>query len=277
MLAIIWLVLAPACDNGPPNPATSAPPEPANASTTTATPMTTAPTNQLTLPATPPVHGLPAPLSTQMLTPLPDTPSLLSTQTPTPLPKTPTPVATQARNPVILEIAEGTRARYLVKEQFVRFDFPNDAVGETSEVRGSISFRPDGTIDPAGSSFQVQLRRLSSDDAERDEFLSEESLESLKFPVAEFVLEQAPGLPWPLPQDGQVDFQLQGEMTVHGVASPATWEVTAQFTPQGASGRARTSFDFAKFGIHKAFVILSFKCGRSHSVGARFRPWLQIR
>ena len=48
-------------------------------------------------------------------------------------------------------------------------------------------------------------------------------------------------------------------MTVHGVTSPATWEVTAQFTPQGASGRARTSFDFAKFGIRKPslFFLLS--------------------
>ena len=206
--------------------------------------MTTAPTNQLTLPATPPVHGSPAPLSTQAPTPLPSTPALVSTLAP---------------NPVILEIAEGTTARYLVKEQFARRDFPNDAVGETSEVSGSISFRPDGSVDPSGSSFRVQLRRLRSDDNERDQFLSEESLESLKFPVAEFVLAEAPGLPWPLPQDGQVEFQLQGEMTVHGVTSPATWEVAAQFTPQGASGRARTSFDFAKFGIHKPslFFLLS--------------------
>ena len=179
------------------------------------------------------------PLSTQAPTPLPSTPAPLSTQMPTPLPSTPTPLSTQAPNPVILEIAEGTTARYLVKEQFARRDFPNDAVGETSEVSGSISFRPDGSVDQSGSSFRVQLRRLRSEDNERDQFLSEESLESLKFPVAEFVLAEAPGLPWPLPQDGQVEFQLQGEMTVHGVTSPATWEVAAQFTPQGASGRAR--------------------------------------
>ena len=150
-------------------------------------------------------------------------------------------------------------ARYLVKEQFARRNLPNDAVGETSEVSGSIRFHPDGTIDPAVSSFQVQLLRLRSDEDERDEFLEEESLESLKFSVAKFVLEQAPGLPWPLPQDGQTEFQLRGEMTVHGVTSPATWDVTAQFTPQGATGQARTSFDFAKFDMEKpsAFFLLS--------------------
>ena len=150
----------------------------------------------------------------------------------------------------------GHNARYLVKEQFARRDFPNDAVGETSEVSGSISFRPDGSVDPSGSSFRVQLRRLRSDDNERDQFLSEESLESLKFPVAEFVLAEAPGLPWPLPQDGQVEFQLQGEMTVHGVTSPATWEVAAQFTPQGASaepGPVLISPSSASISLHCSF------------------------
>ena len=160
---------------------------------------------------------------------------------------------------LILEIVEGTSARYLVKEQFARLDFPNDAIGETSAVSGSIRFRPDGTIDPAGSSFQVQLRGLRSDEDERDEFLWEESLESLKFSVAEFVLEQAPGLPWPLPQEGQIEFQLQGEMSIHGVTSPATWDATAQFTSLGATGQARTSFNFAKFGMEKpsVFFLLS--------------------
>ena len=160
---------------------------------------------------------------------------------------------------MILEIVEGTSTRYLVKEQFARRNFPNDAIGETSAVSGSIRFRPDGTIDPAGSRLEVQLRRLSSDDDERDEYLEEESLESLKFPVAEFVLEQAPGLPWPLPQDGQTEFQLQGEMTVHGVTRPATWDVTALFTPQGATGQAKTSFKFAEFGMERpsAFFLLS--------------------
>ncbi len=160
---------------------------------------------------------------------------------------------------MILEIAEGTSARYLVKEQFARLDLPNDAIGETSAVSGSIMFRPDGTIDPAGSRFEVQLRRLRSDDEERDEYLEEEGLESLKFPAAEFVLEQAPGLPWPLPQEGQIEFQLHGEMTVHSATSPASWDVTAQFTPQGATGQASTSFDFAKFSIERpsAFFLLS--------------------
>ncbi len=255
MLAISWSLLAPACGGGSPSAPTSAPTRAAATSTPTAAasasaPVTKTPTSQPASLAPTLVQALP--------TTAPNTPST-PPNTPTSVPDTPTPTVTRELDALILEIAEGTSARYLVKEQFARRNLPNDAIGETSAVSGSLMFRPDGTIDPAGSRFEVQLRRLRSDDEERDEYLEEEGLESLKFSVAEFVLEQAPGLPWPLPQDGQTEFQLQGEMTVHGVTSPATWDVTAQFTPQGATGQARTNFDFAKFSIERpsAFFLLS--------------------
>ncbi len=271
VLAMIWSLLAPACGDGP-----QAAPTPASTRASAASTPTTVATTPALVPETPaaaattpasvtkaPTSQPPSPAPTQVQA-LPTTVPKTSTavpQTPIAVPNTDTPTPTPALelDPLVLQIAEGTSARYLVKEQFARRNLPNDAIGETSEVSGSIRFRPDGTIDPAGSRFEVQLRRLRSDDEERDEYLEEEGLESLKFSVAEFVLEQAPELPWPLPQDGQIEFQLQGNMTLHGVTSPATWEVTAQFTPQGATGQARTSFNFAKFSIERpsAFFLLS--------------------
>ena len=238
VLAIIWLLLAPACGNGSPSTPASAPTRAATASPPTAAasapvPATETPTSQPASPAPTPVQAFP--------TPAPDPPPPFP-DTPTPVPEASTPLPTQKPDLLILEIVEGTSARYLVKEQFARLDFPNDAIGETSAVSGSIRFRPDGTIDPAGSSFQVQLRGLRSDEDERDEFLWEESLESLKFSVAEFVLEQAPGLPWPLPQEGQIEFQLQGEMSIHGVTSPATWDATAQFTSPRSNRPSQNQF-----------------------------------
>ena len=251
VLAINLSLLAAGCGNGPPVAPTLAPAGPtlaADAGTpkvaaSVPAPVTKTPATQPASPAPTPVQVLPTP----------------SKNVPTLVPDTPTPPPTPDLDPLILQIVEGTSARYLVKEQFLRLDLPNDAIGETSAVSGSIRFRSDGSIDPAGSKFVVELRPLSSDDQERDEFLEEESLESNKFSVAEFVIEDAPGLPWPLPQDGQHDFQLRGEMTVHGVTSPTTWEVTAQFTPQGAIGQARTRFNFAKFDMEKpsAFFLLS--------------------
>ena len=93
-------------------------------------------------------------------------------------------------------------ARYLVREQLARLDFPNDAVGETSDVVGRIIFDPVGDIDSAASKITVDLRTLKSDKSRRDRFLRTRSLESDVFPTAEFVVKELPGLGWPLPKEG---------------------------------------------------------------------------
>jgi polyisoprenoid-binding protein YceI len=46
-----------------------------------------------------------------------------------------------------------------------------------------------------------------------------------------------------------VTFQLVGDMTIHSVTRPATWDVTAQVNGQELSGSASTSFTFEDFGM----------------------------
>jgi hypothetical protein len=67
------------------------------------------------------------------------------------------------------------------------------------------------------------------------------------------------GLPSPLPTSGEVTFQLIGDMTLHGVSAPATWEVTAQVNGPDLTGKASTSFPFNTFGmqIPQVFSVLS--------------------
>ncbi len=160
---------------------------------------------------------------------------------------------------VVVEIQPETVARYLVREQLARLDFPNDAVGETSDVTGRIIFNSDGEVDSEASKITVNLRTLKSDKYRRDRFLRTRSLESDVFPVAEFVVKELPGLEWPLPKEGEVSFQIVGDMTVHGFTRPITWEVTAQFSEDSFSGIAKTSFTFDDFGIDipKVRVVLS--------------------
>jgi polyisoprenoid-binding protein YceI len=57
-----------------------------------------------------------------------------------------------------------------------------------------------------------------------------------------------------------VTFQLVGDLTVHGVTRPTTWEVTAQIVDgQALVGSATTSFTFADFGMTapRVSVVLS--------------------
>ena len=176
-------------------------------------------------------------------------------------PATPAPARPPAARAeaLVLEVGPGSVARYRVRERLANLDAPSDAVGETLDVSGALVFDGDGSVNPAGSIIAVGLQSLRSDKDKRDGFLRQNSLESNKFPTAEFVVQQAPGLPWPLPEKGDASFQLVGDMTVHGTTRPLTWDVTAQFDRGTVSGQARTAFTFDDFGIEKPslFFILS--------------------
>jgi polyisoprenoid-binding protein YceI len=66
-------------------------------------------------------------------------------------------------------------------------------------------------------------------------------------------------LPSPLPTSGPVTFQLAGDLTVHGVTHPTTWDVTAQIAGQSLTGSASTTVTFEDFGMTqpKVPVVLS--------------------
>jgi len=196
--------------SSPISPPTSAQPDPTELATDTATPTL-----------------LPARIAPTSTFPSEAIATLAATESPSP---TPSQVAEPEPSGIVkVEIAEGSIARYLVREQLARFDLPNDAVGETSTVVGLIKFDSDGGIDSGSSKITVDLRTLKSDEGRRDRYLRTRSLESDVFPLAELVVKELPGLDWPLPQAGETSFQIVGDMTLHGVTRPVTWEATAQF------------------------------------------------
>ena len=195
----------------------------------------------------------PSPTAAPTETPTPRPP------TPTPAPEPPTPSADSAPTSVVLSLTDASKARYRVKEQLARRNLPNDAVGVTDRVGGAIAFNADGTIDSARSRITVNLASLASDSGRRDGYIKRNTLETSRFPDAEVVVLDAPQLPWPLPDSGQVNFQLVGDTTIHGVTKPLTWEVTAEFAGARVTGVAKTSFPFDTFGMRPpvVFVVLS--------------------
>ena len=117
-------------------------------------------------------------------------------------------------------------ARFRVREQFARVNLPNDAVGQTRQVSGSLVFDGSGAVVAGQSKITVGLLSLQSDEDDRDEFLRTNSLESEKFPLAELAVRETPGMPWPIPCQGEAVFQIAGDMTVHGETVPLTWDAT---------------------------------------------------
>ena len=155
--------------------------------------------------------------------------------------------------PVRLELTEGSTARYRVREQLVGISFPNDAIGTTSAVSGTLVLTANGAVNPAQSKITVDLRTLKSDQDQRDGFVRGDRLLNVdKFPTVEFLPKRVVGLPWPLPsgRGAQAGFQLVGDMTVRGVTREVTWNTVATFTDTVA-GLATTQFRFDTFGLPK--------------------------
>jgi polyisoprenoid-binding protein YceI len=81
--------------------------------------------------------------------------------------------------------------------------------------------------------------------------------------MATFVPNNTQGLPMPLPTTGQATFQLLGDLTVHGVTKPVTWQVTASFADTTVSGTASTDVKITDFGMTppRAGPVLSIEDG----------------
>jgi polyisoprenoid-binding protein YceI len=150
---------------------------------------------------------------------------------------------------VRLDVAPGSSASYRVREQLARLNFPNDAVGTTQTVTGSLHFAADGAIVTDQSKLRIDLRTLKSDEERRDAYLRERTLRTDRFPIAEFQARRTEGLIYPLPSTGSVSFQLIGDLAVHGVTSEVSWNVTGNLGSDVVTGRATTRFPFSKFKL----------------------------
>jgi polyisoprenoid-binding protein YceI len=149
-----------------------------------------------------------------------------------------------------LEIASAT-VTYRSQEQLAGVNFPNDAVGSTNTVTGTLVIAKDGMIDPSQSKLSVDLRTFKSDQDLRDNYLRTRTFEVEKFPMAEFVPKRAVGLPHPLPSAGQAGFQLIGDLTIHGTTKEVTWTVVTTFAPALIAGRGKTYITFEQFALPK--------------------------
>lgn len=150
--------------------------------------------------------------------------------------------------------AEGTEARYRVREQLAGVDFPNDAIGKTNKVEGTIVLDPRGAVVKALSKITVDATSLVSDRDRRDNYIRRNTLAVAQFPTFTFVPTELKGLKYPLPASGNLTFQLVGELTVKDQTRPVTWEVTAKVSQGILTGQALTKFTFADFALNKPRV-----------------------
>ena len=155
-------------------------------------------------------------------------------------------------------LGDASKARYLVKEQLVRRNLPNDAIGVTNDVYGMIHILPDGKVDAVKSKISVNLSALKSDSSRRDQYVANNTLDTVNFPTADLVIKSIPDLPWPIPVSGNASFDIIADLTIRDVTKEIVWSTNVEFG-EVIRGTSKTNFQFEKFDlkIPKVFVVLS--------------------
>jgi polyisoprenoid-binding protein YceI len=152
--------------------------------------------------------------------------------------------------------AEGSEARFIVREQLAGATLPNDAIGSTRAITGAIVLDRSGKVDRAASRIVVALDSLRSDQERRDRYIKRRTLVTDSFPTAEFVPTELQGFPATLPPAGALTFSILGDLTVHGVTRPVRWDVEATVEGGVLSGKATTHVQFGDFGMERPRVAI---------------------
>jgi polyisoprenoid-binding protein YceI len=149
-------------------------------------------------------------------------------------------------------VPEESAARYRVEEELASVG-ATEAVGQTQAIIGQVAFGEDGLPLPC-SRFDVDLRTLQSDEAKRDNFLYNNTLEAETYPLATFVLRAIEGVEGPLPEGEEVTLGLIGDLTLHGVTKMVAWEANVTVDDGGLTGSAATEFEMPDFAIEPPSV-----------------------
>jgi len=144
--------------------------------------------------------------------------------------------------------AEGSLATIRVREQVAGVPAPGDAVLTTSGFSGVLILLADGSFSP-GSTIAVDLDSLRSDSALRDEWIKINTLETKRFPRAEFRASTLDGVPLPLPASGRWDARLHGTMRIRDRERALTWDLTVVRSAGEVRASGATRFTFGHYGM----------------------------
>jgi polyisoprenoid-binding protein YceI len=116
---------------------------------------------------------------------------------------------------------------YRVKEQLAFLDSPNEAVGRSNAVTGTMEVAGD-TVEAVR--IEADLTQLTSDETRRDNAIRDRGLESARYPTATLELAEPIRLATAPVQGQEVRGQGRGRLTVHGVTREVDLDLKGRWT-----------------------------------------------
>jgi len=133
---------------------------------------------------------------------------------------------------------------YRVKEVLGGVD--TEGVGRTNQVNGSLTIQ-DTTL--LSTVFEIDVASIKSDSSKRDSQFSGNIMDTATYPTATFRL-LTPIELGSIPADDQnITATAQGELTMHGVTQPVSFEVTAKIANGIIGVLGSIDITFADYGI----------------------------
>src|SRR5450432_318984 len=131
---------------------------------------------------------------------------------------------------------------------------PNTVVGKTNQVAGDILVDLDQPSKSQIGTIRIDARTFATDSPMRDRMIRGPILASSQdqFEFINFVPTAVTGLPDKIVAGQAYTFQVVGDMTVHGVTKPATFDVSAKLvsgTPDHLDGTATTTVMRADYNL----------------------------
>ena len=125
----------------------------------------------------------------------------------------------------------------------------NVAVGTTYAVRGEIVVDRANPGNSRIGPITIDISQFKSDSQRRDNFIRTRSLESARFPTAEFTPTAIQGLPATYTDGQEIALQVTGNLKIRDVVRAATFATTIKIAGAQLTGRATTTIRMTDFGF----------------------------
>ena len=160
-----------------------------------------------------------------------------------------TPVPTEGLRTFKIVPAQST-ASYSVHEDLILQNTPDAvAVGTTHSVTGSFQIRTTDTPLVASVNMTVDLSALKTDQSRRDDYVRRNALETDQYPTATFASTCAANVPTSYTEGQQAQFQVTGNLTMHGVTNAESADVQGTLSGNTVTGTATLTVFMTDFNI----------------------------
>ena len=177
-------------------------------------------------------------------------PQKLALSSPTPSASGSTATPSSTPGPGTWTIASGSLAGYRVREQLASLPAPSDAVGRTSAITGTFTLAQSaGGYSVTAASFTVDVTKLTSDQARRDQRIHSQGVESDRYPTATFQLSTPITLPATASAGQTLKVAATGALTIHGVTKTVTIPIDARLSGSQIELVGSITFPFSDFGM----------------------------